>query len=884
MQTIKITLKPSGSVADFLQDFNIYQGSFGGFIINVAVPESALSKTIPLSGDLATVAVNIGAVGVNEYGRTFQTEKHNLAWKKDFVKDGVKYKLYGSTENDNLDDLTTYSGTTTLVINVVEIIQGENANTPVKVITSQKCDIRILPSKYLDSEKLIAPTELDKTNANVNHLLGIVNNLPLLGNITTHYNIADMPAGHVYTKNDYNEPLSAYYFTSHIVPTSPGQTAEKTGLSVFSQILPDSESPGVIGYQTEYFAAEDIVCARINKLNISQLNFGNCEILEIGVWKIVNQEYISDIKTQADQNSKDIEKLYRLTNTGITPIGEYPTKDTLPTQEELNAFVLDKAKRQPQNGDEVTFVLSVESGTDVVNLIKYSEVTNDWSFTAYPTIEAAGNTSLGLVRGSTGDLTVNIDNGEIKGILTANEAGEQEEIGAHLNRNSNAIVQNKTDITINTENLANEVARAITAEERNAMAISEETTRAEVKESELSAALETETARATSAEELNVAAISEETTRATAEEIRLDTVKLEKSSVDEEYLQNVTFALNGDTNVATLSVKNPKTGVSRTYEMTVNSAASPELTGLMTSEMVQSLNTALTDIESLKYIGRQLQSFPTYADAQLFDFSTITDVQLNDYFIVGADESRTEPTENGKTTKYNCVDTKLPLTIDNFRFQSVVSTVVIQVATESMLGGVLSVNSNGYVYVEPTGAMKLVGYDAIITSIANLTQSLTDEISRAKAAEKVNADAIAAEVARATEVEATNVTAIETERNRALSAESNLENIKANKSDLPTKTSELTNDSDFAIITQLPTKTSQLTNDSNFATISQIPTKISQLIADGELQQLKEVLLKVCINRESGMAFNSISELVKATADEIRIKVGELEETIGTEE
>lgn len=49
---------------------------------------------------------------------------------------------------------------------------------------------------------------------------------------------------------------------------------------------------------------------------------------------------------------------------------------------------------------------------------------------------------------------------------------------------------------------------------------------------------------------------------------------------------------------------------------------------------------------------------------------------------------------------------------------------------------------------------------------------------------------------------------------------------------VPTKTSEITNDSNFSTVSQIPTKTSQLTNDSNLATTSQIPTKVSQLEND----------------------------------------------------
>ena len=50
--------------------------------------------------------------------------------------------------------------------------------------------------------------------------------------------------------------------------------------------------------------------------------------------------------------------------------------------------------------------------------------------------------------------------------------------------------------------------------------------------------------------------------------------------------------------------------------------------------------------------------------------------------------------------------------------------------------------------------------------------------------------------------------------------------------DVPTKTSDLTNDSNFATTSDIPTKTSDLTNDSNFAATSDIPTKTSQLTND----------------------------------------------------
>ena len=49
---------------------------------------------------------------------------------------------------------------------------------------------------------------------------------------------------------------------------------------------------------------------------------------------------------------------------------------------------------------------------------------------------------------------------------------------------------------------------------------------------------------------------------------------------------------------------------------------------------------------------------------------------------------------------------------------------------------------------------------------------------------------------------------------------------------IPTKVSDLSNDSNFATVSQIPTKVSDLTNDSGYATASQIPTKVSDLTND----------------------------------------------------
>lgn len=63
----------------------------------------------------------------------------------------------------------------------------------------------------------------------------------------------------------------------------------------------------------------------------------------------------------------------------------------------------------------------------------------------------------------------------------------------------------------------------------------------------------------------------------------------------------------------------------------------------------------------------------------------------------------------------------------------------------------------------------------------------------------------------------------------------------SNQPSIPSKTSDLTNDSNYATTGQIPTKNSQLQNDSNYANTSQIPTKNSQLQNDSRYTTMSEV-------------------------------------------
>lgn len=89
----------------------------------------------------------------------------------------------------------------------------------------------------------------------------------------------------------------------------------------------------------------------------------------------------------------------------------------------------------------------------------------------------------------------------------------------------------------------------------------------------------------------------------------------------------------------------------------------------------------------------------------------------------------------------------------------------------------------------------------------------------------------------------------------------------SNQPSIPSKTSDLTNDSDYATTAQIPTKNSQLQNDSNYANTSQIPTKNSQLQNDSSYTTMSAVEDKGYQNADQ--VEEIANSAVKSTKDEL---------------
>ena len=148
--------------------------------------------------------------------------------------------------------------------------------------------------------------------------------------------------------------------------------------------------------------------------NINQqvnTNTGNIKQLRTdlnGLTTRVNttEKDIDDLTTKDGELEGRIDNLEQSAYGGETPIGTYPSSATLPTSEQLTAFVQQEVSRAPKLGDVVLFTQIVTGGTD--KSYKFMYTATGWSNYVIPTVESATNTDKGILQGTLGDTTGNI--------------------------------------------------------------------------------------------------------------------------------------------------------------------------------------------------------------------------------------------------------------------------------------------------------------------------------------------------------------------------------------------------------------------------------------------------------------------------------------------
>ena len=182
MNTIRIYLTESGRIADLQKDFPLYQGQFQNKLLNVFVPTSILAPIFTSSGAVsadyvASTSTKIGMTYTARDGSIKTSKNYYMRYLKTLMYKGVEYALY---ERKLPKEFTFYAGqgenSPVLIINVVNIEQQSGDTPPLvlSVITSQTCHLDVMQSTFLDRDELNEPSELENLNAQVQALNAIM--------------------------------------------------------------------------------------------------------------------------------------------------------------------------------------------------------------------------------------------------------------------------------------------------------------------------------------------------------------------------------------------------------------------------------------------------------------------------------------------------------------------------------------------------------------------------------------------------------------------------------------------------------------------------------------------------------------------------------------
>ena len=165
MQTIKIYLKESGSVAELVKDFNLYAGSYQNKLLDVYVPTGILYTATNIDN-----GVKVGGLLIAPNGSQITTQSYYLNFVRnesvfdEFEQKDIEYAVY---ERLLPKEFTLYSGNQTIVTNVVTIDNTDEIAVVKQIVTTQTATMVVNESTYLDEEQPVEPSELDIVNAKV---------------------------------------------------------------------------------------------------------------------------------------------------------------------------------------------------------------------------------------------------------------------------------------------------------------------------------------------------------------------------------------------------------------------------------------------------------------------------------------------------------------------------------------------------------------------------------------------------------------------------------------------------------------------------------------------------------------------------------------------
>lgn len=177
----------------------------------------------------------------------------------------------------------------------------------------------------------------------------------------------------------------------------------------------DSETPTILSVITTQECFLDVLPSASldndDAVEPSELEVVNAEINGVKKSLFEQSTEIADVRNEVSEINDRIE-------TGETPIGKMEG-DTLPTDEQINDFVVATVAHEPKLGDYVIFVLN---GEVMSHTFKYLYSESGWIPYEITTVQKAQNSTYGLVKGTytnnnTADVLLDIDNGEVRNIF-----------------------------------------------------------------------------------------------------------------------------------------------------------------------------------------------------------------------------------------------------------------------------------------------------------------------------------------------------------------------------------------------------------------------------------------------------------------------------------
>lgn len=325
MNTIKIYLKASGSIAELYKDFALFKNAYQNNLVDVYVPKEVLYKD---QNGTYTNTVKIGGILTADDGSTKTTDSYYLNYLKDEIVGGVEYSVFGRVLPS---ELVEYAGNHTIVLNVVSIAKEDDKPIVLQVITTQTANMLVQNSAYIGDETIIEPSKEEQ----------------IFASITTNQQNID-------------------------------KLEEET------EILKDQVEQNT----------QDIAVNRNEIDNIKQS-------------LVYKEEFIGNLRVSV-----------------------------LPTDEELNVFVLSEKNREPKSGDVVIIEVIRFGGDTKVYKATYYE--NGWEKYQITAIQRASNGGLGVVQGtyaidSENETLIDISGGEILNIYVKDENNNYRNIREYLN-------------------------------------------------------------------------------------------------------------------------------------------------------------------------------------------------------------------------------------------------------------------------------------------------------------------------------------------------------------------------------------------------------------------------------------------------------------------